>query len=228
MKIMYFFLSIFFIGNTLLANESKDFEPVVNNDYSFENYLSIGNEAYREGDFSTAILNYEKALLLSPSNKNVRKNLRLANDKLELFDENMESDIHILKKSTFGLFNPKTWFYLALIIALAFCYLLYQNLLKRKISNKYIAGLIVSLLLSTFCFLASIFRTNDLMDNPYYISPTIIQLYSSPDERSNMEAKIPKGAKMKKIDQLGEWIKVEVGFTNEGWLKSNSVNQIVI
>ena len=41
-------------------------------------YYNLGNSYYKIGDIAKAILNYERALILKPANKDIRSNLEIA------------------------------------------------------------------------------------------------------------------------------------------------------
>ena len=49
-----------------------------NNGESAEVYYNLGNAYYKDGQIAPAILNYERALLLAPGDKDIRFNLQLA------------------------------------------------------------------------------------------------------------------------------------------------------
>lgn len=63
----------------------------------FESEYNLGNAYYKSGDWGPAILHYERAALLSPSNEDVRTNLVLANaqikDRIESLPSNGITDI---------------------------------------------------------------------------------------------------------------------------------------
>ena len=140
----------------------------------------------------------------------------------------MESNLHIWKKTIVSVFMPKTWFVLGLLSSFSFCYFLFKLLINAEINNKTKIGGITTLILSLCFLIFSYLRTQDLTKNPYFIAKTQLQLYSSPDERSNIETPVIAGSKLQKIDQIGDWFKVKIGFTNEGWVKSDEITQIKI
>ena len=57
----------------------KDYEALLKEGVSAEFYYNLGNAYYRSDNITRAMLNYERALLLSPGDKDIRYNLQIAN-----------------------------------------------------------------------------------------------------------------------------------------------------
>ena len=57
------------------------YESVLKNGVSADLYYNLGNCYYRMDDMTRAVLNYERALLLSPGDRDVRLNLQMARSK---------------------------------------------------------------------------------------------------------------------------------------------------
>ena len=59
----------------------KQYEALLKEGVSADLYYNLGNAYYRSDNFTWAIINYERALLLSPGDKDIRHNLQLARQK---------------------------------------------------------------------------------------------------------------------------------------------------
>ena len=58
----------------------KSYEEILANGYeSAALYYNYGNACYKQNELTLAILNYERALLLSPGDKDIKYNLDIAN-----------------------------------------------------------------------------------------------------------------------------------------------------
>lgn len=66
-------------GNYMQA--IKDYEEVLKKGVSADLYYNLGNAYYRTDNITRAVINYERALLLSPGDEDIRFNLRLARSK---------------------------------------------------------------------------------------------------------------------------------------------------
>ncbi len=194
-------------------------EPIKN----FDQYLIDGNNSYRNNDFPRAIANYEMALIIRPSNEKLRNNLRLANDKNEIFEENIESNLLIFRKSIVGVLNPKIWFLLFAMFSLTSIGLIYIIWVQKNTKNKTKAILTGTILLMLFTLCCHQYRTKDLYNNPFYLALEEKKLFQGADERSEESFTLRPGIKVKKIDQIGEWIKVQAGYTDEGWIKEEGL-----
>lgn len=59
----------------------KDYEELLTEGVSAEIYYNLGNAYYRTDNITRAVLNYERALLLSPGDRDIRFNLQMARSK---------------------------------------------------------------------------------------------------------------------------------------------------
>jgi tetratricopeptide (TPR) repeat protein len=58
-----------------------DYEALLKQGGSAELYYNLGNAYYRTENITKAVLNYERALLLSPGDRDIRFNLQIARSK---------------------------------------------------------------------------------------------------------------------------------------------------
>lgn len=75
----------------------RGYESILEERMHFESEYNLGNAYYKKGNWGPAILHYERAALLSPSNDDVKTNLALANaqikDRIESLPSNGILDI---------------------------------------------------------------------------------------------------------------------------------------
>ena len=58
-----------------------DYEALLKKGVSADVYYNLGNAYYRTDNITRAVINYERALLLSPGDPDIRVNLQLARSK---------------------------------------------------------------------------------------------------------------------------------------------------
>ncbi len=159
-------------------------------------YYNIGNSYYRQGKLGKAILYYEKALRLDPSNKDARANLEFVNTKI-----NYEPcDRGMFISNTVNGFAQKvpanTWALLAigafiLFLAAVSAYVFSSNITLRK------TGFFGGIILIFICIAANIFAS-------------IATRYST----SSKDAVWTK------------WYDVQVDNSNRAWINGNAIERI--
>jgi tetratricopeptide (TPR) repeat protein len=102
-------------------------------------YYNLGNAYYRTDDIPHAVLNYERALLLSPGDRDIRFNLQLARSKtIDKITPEQEMFFVIWYRSLVNLESVDGWARIALAsialaIILALVYLFSERIWLRKI-----------------------------------------------------------------------------------------------
>ena len=197
---------------------------------SVELYYNLGNACYKQNDFASAILYYEKAHKLDPGNEDINFNLRLANTKItdkiepipELFYKRwyrtLIESYSVDKWSRIGLV------FLCVGLVAGLFYLISRRLLIRK------AGFwlgICFVLASLFTFLFAWQDYNNIMHRKEAIifSPTVT-IKSSPDENSVDLFVLHEGAKVELIDNIGTWYEIRIVNGSVGWLNASAIEKI--
>ena len=117
----------------------KDYEALLKQGVSAELYYNLGNAYYRMDNMTQAVLNYERALLLSPGDKDIRFNLQMARSKtIDKITPESEMFFVTWYGSLVNLQSVDAWARLALIalvaaIVLALLYLFVDALWLRKV-----------------------------------------------------------------------------------------------
>lgn len=213
------------------ANAVELYKSVITAGYeSVDLYYNLGNACYKQNDFSSSILYYEKARKLDPGNEDVNFNLKIANTKItdkiepipELFYKRwykkLIESFSVDKWSRFGLA------FLCLGLVAGLFYVVSKNLLIRK------AGFwlgIFFIFISLFSFLFAWQSYDDIMHRKEAIifTPTVT-IKSSPDEKSIDLFVLHEGAKVELIDNIGTWYEIRIANGSVGWLMASSVEKI--
>lgn len=116
-----------------------DYRRLLKQGASAELYYNLGNACYRSDSLTMAILAYERALLLSPGDKDIRFNLQFARSKT--IDKLMpESEVVFVTwyRGLVNLTNANVWAYISIVsiiltLLLVLVYLFAPRVLWRKV-----------------------------------------------------------------------------------------------
>jgi tetratricopeptide (TPR) repeat protein len=205
-------------------------QAVEENGVSASAYYNMGNSYYRLNKIASAILYYERSLLLSPGDKDVRFNLEIAKlktvDKIEPVGEFFLTEGY---NSIKDLGGADRWSSVAivcfiLLIAGLFLYFFSRKIILRKI------GFYSGVVLLIFCLLANTFAYNQKKkltnrNTAIIFSPTTT-IKSSPDNSGTDLFILHEGVKVEVKNKLGEWNEIETADGNVGWIKSSEIEII--
>ena len=193
-------------------------------------YFNMGNAAYKQVQLGRAILNYERAARLNPSDEDIAFNLKLAN--MRLVDKVEAAPEFLVSRWWNNLLNGRasgswalwalTCLWLALLAGAAFLYL------RRSIFRRFtFFGGIFLLLASLFC-LGSALRKYDLEQNSRQAIVMASNAYvkSAPDRQSTDLFIIHEGLKVTVLDETGTWKRVRLGDGKSGWMETREIEEI--
>jgi tetratricopeptide (TPR) repeat protein len=240
--ILSLFLSLFFISafaespNTIFQEANTAYQK--NNfqkanelykklilDYkisSFEVYYNLANSFYRLSDYPAAILFYQKALKIEPSNDDAHYNLMLVQAKIE---DRVEPIPQLFYKRWFNavrsVASTDTWalLFVATLLGsvLLFGIFLLSKVLKRRRISFY-AFCVCFVLSLVFIFLTwSSYQQNEQKKHAVIFAGSI-SVKSAPVESSLGLYILHAGTTVEIIDELGEWVKIRLEDGKEGWV----------
>lgn len=195
-----------------------------------ELFYNIGNAYFRQENYSRAILNYERAQRLDPSNKDIQHNLSFAN---EFIQDKIESVPEVFfeawgRKICWAL-PSNTWsvlffIFLAVALALAVTFLMGAGRLKKISFYSSIVMLLIALLCVDF---AQWQRSDSIKNTSAIIMRAVSSVKSSPSSSSSKDLFIlHEGTKVKVIDTVGEWSNIELSDGRQGWMQSSDMEII--
>jgi len=208
------------------------FENLIADGYSsYKLYYNTGNAAFKAGDIPSAILNYEKALLLKPFDEDARYNLEIARtfttDKLEVIPE-----IFFIRwfNMLSLLMHTNTWATFSLV-----CFVLSLGLLavflfssRYRLKKMTFIGAVMVFLLSIFSFSLSARNkalTSD--NNEAIVFEPVVTGSSSPGSSGNELFVIHEGTKVEVEDKLGDWYEIKLSDGTVGWIPVSAVKKII-
>lgn len=202
-------------------------------DATLELHYNLGNAYFRNNMIGNAILNYEKALKIDPTDDAAKFNLEFAQNRIK--DEIPQADKVLFiewGESFVNMFSINTWaaiavsaFIIMLIAALMFIF--------GKSSTMRRSGLIVAIcsLVATVLSNISAYNIYGVMnDNSNAIvMKEEVSVKSSPDSSGTVLIKIHEGRKVKILDDtIKDWVEVEVdnGKLIVGWVPAQTIERI--
>jgi len=195
-----------------------------------EVYFNLGNAYYKTNQFPKAILNYERAKLLSPDDEDINFNLQVANQRV--VDSIQELPGIFVVRWWNSLVNSQTtdtWALISIIAFVLFLTLAGLYFFARSGDIRRVAFWTAFFLfifsMMTWSFAAR--QKSRLVDHTYAIvmQPTVT-VKSSPSEKGTNLFVVHEGLKVKITDKLGDWIEVKLADGNKGWLLTESIERI--
>lgn len=207
------------------------YEMILRTGESADIYYNLGNSYYKIGDIAKAILNYERALILKPANKDIRSNLEIARAKTVDKVTNVPELFFITwLKSITNSMGIQSWAIIAISFFLLFIVSIYFFFFSTKIVARK-TFFILALFFLVFCVIANIsaafqrkVRLNRM--NAIIISPSVT-IRSTPNDNGTSLFILHEGRKVFiKDDSMKDWKEIQLEDGNVGWVKKNDLEVI--
>ena len=206
------------------------YEEALSEGESSELYYNLGNAYYKKDEIASAILNYERALLLAPGNGDIRFNLEMSKTKLTDRIEPIETfflvkwyhDLQDVQSSN-GWAKTGVLFFV-LLIACLFLFFFSKVTVFRKIS--FFAGL-VFIVVILFTNIFAFNQKNKLSQKKYAIVfEPAVTVKSSPRPDGKELFVIHEGIKVYIKSTLNDWGEIELEDGNVGWIPLSMIERI--
>ena len=207
------------------------YEQLLKKGVSAEVYYNLGNAYYRSENITKAIINYERALLLSPGDEDIRFNLQLARSKtIDKITPESEMFFVTWYRSLVNLTSVDGWAYTALVsLLLALCmalvYLFSSKVWLRKIG--FFGGIVMLVLFIVSNVFA--YQQRMILDNrtgAIVITPSA-NVKTTPENNSKDAFLIHEGTKVEIIDDsMNDWKCVHLANGKEGWISTKALERI--
>ena len=209
----------------------RDYEEILKNGESAEIYFNLGNAYYRTDNITKAVLNYERARLLSPGDDDINFNLQFARSKtIDKITPQSEMFFITWYKSLVNFTSVDNWaktgiLCIVMALLLVLLYLFGPQLMLRKIG--FFGGLaffVIFLLSNLFAF-----QQKQALDNrtgAIIISPSV-NIKKTPAKNSTDQFVLHEGTRVDIIDKgMTDWRCIRVGDGREGWIETKAIEEI--
>lgn len=229
--------SLFLEGNSFYENGEYDKAETVYKKilpYGIENalvYYNLGNACFKQNKIGEAILYYEKALKISPNDKDVRDNLAYANSLTYDKIENVEDTppIKLIKKlHHFFSLNGQLVIILVLFYLLSFSVVSFY-LRRRKGKESDFSGIILSLItfLIFLLIVSAAIKIHQLeFSHDGVVLIEKVDVLSGPGETNAILFPMHEGLKVRIREEREEWYQISLPNGLNGWVKKDSVGVV--
>lgn len=209
----------------------KDYEELLSKGSSAELYYNLGNAYYRVDNITRAVLNYERALLLSPGDKDIRFNLQMARGKtIDKIVPETEMFFITWYRSVINIMSVDGWartalISLGLVIVFSLLYLFSGRLALRKLG--FFSGLFFVLVF----FISNIFAYHQkkvLVDRRgAIVISSSVPVKSTPAPSGTDLFILHEGTKVEITDSsLHDWKEIKIADGKEGWIETSHIEII--
>ena len=209
----------------------KDYEELLQSGVSADLYYNLGNAYYRTDNITRAVLNYERALLLSPGDRDIRFNLQMARSKtIDKITPESEMFFVTWYHSLVNLMSVDGWAHTALVslglaIVLALVYLFSGMVWARKAG--FFGGVAFILLFALSNVFAFQQKRELLNRTGAIIISSAVPVKSTPSKSGTDLFILHEGTKVEITDgSMRDWKEIKVADGKEGWIETSKIEII--
>ncbi|HEY6160147.1 MAG TPA: tetratricopeptide repeat protein [Bacteroidia bacterium] len=193
-------------------------------------YFNLGNCYFKSDSIARAILYYEKAKKLAPSDEDIQFNLKIAGqrvtDRIEapssLFFTAWWENIKMSKT-----IDQWGWLCVSCILLTFMSFATFWVFSASTIKKYGFWGGLFFLLLTIFTFtLAEIRYSESVSSSEAIIMVDAISVKSSPEEKGKEIFILHSGCKLQVINTNGQWSEIRLANNNVGWVPTSSIEFI--
>ena len=193
-------------------------------------YFNLGNAYYKAGDVNKAILNYERAKLLAPQDKDIAFNLQIANQFVVTKIDPLPQPFFLRWRTrVINKYPTDTWAAISIASFVVFLLLLGLFFFSRVAAVKrlsfWVGILVVVFSGFTYSFAAKQKTRIENRDSAVVFCPRVT-VKSAPRESATDLFLIYEGLKVQITDSLDTWKEIKLADGNEGWLPDSCIVKI--
>jgi tetratricopeptide (TPR) repeat protein len=195
-------------------------------------YFNLATSFAQSSDYARAILNYERALTLRPSDNRASENLRDAEKALEEQRAEAEGEATIQRSSSMsdavygGLSEDALAIALLVANFLFFLGLIWASVVRRRRAWLYVS-LVMSAAALLFCAVGLGAKAGLFRDGPRAVAlDDRVILREGPDPRAQVRGEARAGDRGEIVDRDRDFVKLRVVSGLEGWTPSSGVGLV--
>ena len=208
-----------------------DYEAILNQGkYSAVLYYNLANTYFKLDQLGKAILYYNRALRLSPTDEDIRHNLEYAEQSTkDSIEEIPEFVLTTWMKAIRGVCSATAWTIISLImlvlsLSMALVYLLANRLSLRK-TGFYVMAVAGLLFIVTTLFALS--EREQVVDSrEAIVMNSAVSIKSSPDRAAVELFVLHEGTKVYIGSEMAGWAEVRIADGRKGWIETNRIEKI--
>lgn len=193
-------------------------------------YYNLANAYFKDNKIGKSILYYNRALILNPSNSDIRYNLAVVNtytkDKIDVVPEFF---LLTWVRSLRLFLSANTWAVISLtVLAIGLLstlfYLLSGKTSLRKIG--FFLAISMFVLFGVSLTFSTINRHQKLNSSVAIVMRSAVPVKSSPNSSGKDIFIIHEGLKVKITNSLNDWYEISLADGNKGWIERNALEVI--
>ncbi len=198
--------------------------------HSVKLYYNLGNSWFKQGRMGKAILNYNRALLLDPTDEDTQYNLALAHARIvDKIDTVPEFFLKSWLRQLGLMLGSNTWavlglVFLGLTFAAVILWLLAGTLRGRKVG---FYGAVTALILCFLSLFYANFQRSRLLHNREAVVMNLVApVKSSPGTGGKDLFVLHEGTKVRMQEELDGWTEIVLSDGNKGWIASDAIEAV--
>lgn len=208
-----------------------DYEELLKKGVNADLYFNLGNAYYRIGSITKAVLNYERAYMLSPGDADIRFNLQLARSKtIDKITPESEMFFVTWYRALVNLQSVDGWaktalWSLAIAIILALIYIFSSRISLRKLGF-YGSSLVILLFIFANIFA---YQQRQVLQNRTgaIVMSSSVPVKSTPAHNGTDLFVLHEGTRIDITDgSMKDWKKVRLADGREGWIEYAAIEII--
>lgn len=193
-------------------------------------YYNIGNCYFKENNLAKAILYYNRAKKLDPSNEDIEHNLAVSNAlTTNKIKEIPKFFLYSWLESAANILGSDGWAQLSIITLAVLLSMLIAFLLSKKSNSRKTTFTIavIALVLTLLSSIASTYHHSlHMSQEDAIVMKNAVAVKSSPDNSGKDIFVLNEGVKVQIKEQLGKWSKITIASGDSGWLETSNIEVI--
>ncbi len=195
-------------------------------------YYNLGNSYYRLNEYPEARLAFERALLLAPSDKDARRNLKLTVAKIKANDAKPQSFIAVFAMDVCHLLDMDEWAVLAFVsflIALGL-FLLYYFGWTTYVRKLAFFGFLACFGLTALALLCASVQNSSMKNPSAAIVLQTADVHQSPTRNSKIIRQLSPGTKVELTEGNAgdDWRQLSLGSGGKGWVEASGIGIVEV
>ncbi len=202
---------------------AKGYQALVDgHHWSASVFYDLGNASFRAGDFGRAILNYQRALALQPTQPEAQANLRLVRDQaraLELAPSWAEQHLDFLSADQYAIVAAVGFWGAAFLLAFLF-------FARRRAVVWIFALVLLCAIGGGAVFALTVFENGRGGRDLAIVTGQKVQARLATAENAGTVLVLPPGSEIKILSTRGEWSYAALPNDLRGWIPAKSAERV--
>lgn len=199
-----------------------------NNYYSSELYYNLGNAYYKTNQLGKAILYYEKAKLINPSDEDINHNLKLAYSKtIDKIETKSNFFIEITRTNFLNNIDTDVMAYITIVLSLlalgSFALVMFIDKYKKVFLLLTVLMVVVN---AALYLLSGAAQKSQNTHNFAIITVRETRVFNEPIPNAVAKFNLHEGTKVKLLKKLDTFYLIRLENGIEGWIDEKGVEEI--